>query len=389
MKRFTARSACKTPRVSFLLALLLVTLGTVGAGGNDGRFDARTQQSIESSVTANLKAYGAKQPVPGAVIGVWYPGRGSFVKGIGFGNLSPRTPMMTADTFRIGSNTKTFVISVLLQLVDEKKLGLDDPVNRFHLGINVPNGDRITVRQLMEMRSGIIDLYASPAFQKLDLTPTGTFDRKHWIEVALAHPPLFPPGTKYNYSNTNYMLLGMIVEKLTHDTIERQIQRRLIVPFGLRATTFPASNPNMPAPFAHGYMLEAGKWDDTSVVLPPSVSWAAGAMISDLSDMKTWVKAYVSGATNSRATQRERLACIPIGEGNLRFGLGIGCSAGWYGYTGGITGYNTGAYYFPARGATIVALVNTQKEPKGKPDVASAIVRDIAGILFPENVPFR
>jgi D-alanyl-D-alanine carboxypeptidase len=136
-------------------------------------------------------------------------------------------------------------------------------------------------------------------------------------------------------------------------------------------------------------MLDAnGTWQDESLALPPSVSWAAGAMISDMADMKTWVKAYVAGTVNSAATQKARLTCIPIGKPNMAFGLGIGCSAGWFGYTGGITGYNTGAYYLPEADATIISFVNSQQQPKDKPDVASATFRDIARIPFPGNVPF-
>jgi D-alanyl-D-alanine carboxypeptidase len=103
--------------------------------------------------------------------------------------------------------------------------------------------------------------------------------------------------------------------------------------------------------------------------------------------MKKWVKAYVTGSTNSAATQKARLTCVPIGVEGLSFGLGIGCSGGWYGYTGGIPGYNTGAYYFPEKDATIIAFVNSQVE-KPEPGVANSIVRDFTQILFPNNVAF-
>ncbi len=349
----------------------------------------QTQAAIEAAVTTNLKSYGGNQPVPGAVVGVWAPGNRSFVKGFGAGQLSPQVPMSVNDKFRIGSNTKTFVVTVILQLAQESRLSLDDTVDKFNLDVRMPDANRITLRQLAEMRSGIVDLYAAPAFQALDITPQTKFDRHYWVQLALDQPRLFAPGTSYNYSNTNYMLLGMIIEAVTKDTVEHQIESRLLVPLGLRNTTFPASDPGMPSPYAHGYMLDAKKnWKDESVLLPPSVSWAAGAMISDLADMKTWVKAYVTGTVNNADTQKQRLACIPIGKPNLAFGLGIGCSAGWFGYTGGITGYNTGGYYLPAQDATIVVLVNSQQERKDKPDVASAIVRDIARVLFPGNVPF-
>jgi D-alanyl-D-alanine carboxypeptidase len=380
-------------RFACVLGGAFCALLAIGAGAAEtpaGEFTATTQYRILAAVRHDLAEYGGKKPIPGVVLGIWYPDHGSFVKGIGNANLSPPIPMEIDDKFRIGSNTKTFVVTVLLQLVDEGKLSLDDPVSKFALSIKVPNGEHVTVRQLMQMRSGIIDLYANPAFQSLHLTANSAFNRKPYIQWALDHPPLFPPGTKWNYSNTNYMLLGMIAEVVGHERISEQVQRRLLSPLGLRNTSFYLSDPTMPIPYAHGFELDAHKnWVDTTVVLPPAVSWAAGAMVSDTGDMKKWVKAYVTGTTNSAATQKERLTCLSTGTGNLRFGLGVGCSAGWYGYTGGITGYNTAAYYLPSKGATIIAFVNSQQEPHGKPDVANAIFRDVARIVFPRNVPFQ
>jgi D-alanyl-D-alanine carboxypeptidase len=347
-----------------------------------------TKNAISAAVVKELAAYGGTQPVPGAVVGVWVPGKGEFVKGFGYGNLSPRVSMALADHFRIGSNTKTFVATVLLQLVDEKKLALDDTIAHFDLGLNVPSENRITLRQLAEMRSGIIDLYAIPGVQKEAESVWASRTPRQWVALAAKQPLLFAPGTKYNYSNTNWFLLGLIIEKVTRDTIAHQIDSRILAPMELSQTSFPMTDRNMPAPYARGYELSAKKqWADESAVLAPSVSWAAGVMISDMADMKKWVKAYVTGTTNSAASQKARLTCLPTGTGNLSFGLGIGCSAGWYGYTGGITGYNTGAYYMPATGITLIVLVNSQVE-RPFPGVANAIFRDIAKIVTPNNVPF-
>ncbi len=386
MPGFDRSTLCRRIAAVFVVALAFLTAGKPAAA--DQSFGADVQRRIEAAVRKDLAVYGGVQPVPGVAVGVWFPGRGSFERGFGDAELAPRRAMSLGDRFRIGSNTKTFVDTVILQLVDEKRLTLDDPVGHFKLPVTVPRGGTITVRELMEMRSGIIDLYASPAFQKLDIGPHDVFDLKHWTEIALAHPPLFAPGTKYNYSNTNYILLGWIVEAVTHDTIANEIHKRLIAPMGLGATSFPVTDPNIPAPYAHGYSLDPKNgWIDESIVFPPNVAWAAGAMISNPVDMKKWVKAYVTGTTNSAASQKARLTCISTGEGNLAFGLGIGCSAGWYGYTGGITGYNTAAYYMPATGATIIAFVNSQRD-QPFPGVASAILRDIARIITPKNVPF-
>ena len=370
------------------LILSLSSSGPAGGAAATTALDPAMQKAIVAVVNAELAAYGGPQPVPGAVIGVWVPGKGKFTRGFGYSELASRTPMAVDDSFRIGSNTKTFVATVLLQLVDEKKLRLDDTVGQFHLGLNVPNQDVITLRELAEMRSGIRDAYSIPGVQEESNDWWTRQTPRQWVAIAAKQPPLFAPGTKYNYSNTNWFLLGLIVEQVTHDTIENEIANRILTPMNLSRTSFPTTNWGMPAPYAHGYSLnEKQQWVDESAVLAPSVSWAAGAMISDMADMKKWVKAYVTGTTNGAASQKARLTCLPTGEGNLAFGLGIGCSAGWYGYTGGITGYNTGAYYMPATGVTIVAFVNSQRE-KPSPGVANAIFRGIAKIVTPNNVPF-
>jgi D-alanyl-D-alanine carboxypeptidase len=264
---------------------------------------------------------------------------------------------------------------------------MSDTLDKFAIPVKVPNAAHITLAQLAEMRSGLLNLYALPEFQN-DQFASPNFDVVKLTQAAVDKPALFPPGTKYDYSNTNYILLGMVIEAVTHDTTAHQIETRLIAPLHLSATTYPTTDRGMPSPYAHGYMLNDKKgWDDTSAGLPPSATGAAGVMVSDMADMKVWVKAYVTGSVNSKASQAARLNCLPTPKPKASFGLGIGCSAGWYGYTGGIPGYNTSAYYLPASDTVIVVLVNSQRELDGKPDVATAIWRDIARILHPEHAP--
>ena len=369
---------------ALLAALPLLSTGATADTG----LGTGVESAISSAVNKELAVFGGPQPVPGAVIALWVPGKGQFVKGFGYSNLAPRTAMALDDHFRIGSNTKTFVATVLLQLVDEKKVALNDTIAHFNLGVTVPNANKITLRELAEMRSGIIDMYAVPGVQQEKESVWAARSPKQWVDLAGQEPPLFPPGSKYNYSNTNWFLLGLVIEKVTHDTVAHQIESRILTPMGLSQTSFPTTDRNMPAPYARGYQLNDKKvWTDESASLSPSVSWAAGVMISDLADMRKWVKAYVTGTTNSAASQKARLTCLPTGTGNLAFGLGIGCSAGWYGYTGGITGYNTGAYYMPSKGITLIVLVNSQVETPF-PGVANAIFRDVAKIVTPANVPF-
>ena len=219
-------------------------------------FSPATQSAISAAVNKELAAFGGNTPVPGAIVGIWVPGKGTFAQAFGSSNLDPKTRLALNDKFRIGSNTKTFVISVLLQLVDEKKLSLDDPVSKFDLGVKIPNAENITVRELCQMRSGLLDAYSAPQYDKVTFTPQTAYTPQQIIATAVSNPPLFPPGAKWNYSNTNYLMLGLIIEAVTHHPIQDEISTRLLVPLRLKNTTFPTTNPDMPLPFAHGYALE-------------------------------------------------------------------------------------------------------------------------------------
>jgi D-alanyl-D-alanine carboxypeptidase len=346
------------------------------------------QRAIEAAARKELRAFGAGRPVPGVSIAVYVPGYAPYIKSVGYADLPSKTPFRLPDKFRIGSNTKTFVVTVLLQLADEHRLSLDDTISKFALGVDIPNARRITIRQLCEMRSGLFETYDTPQFNKMDVTPQTRVTPKQMVQWAAAHKPVFAPGARYSYSNTNYIILGMIIEKVTNDTVGNQIRKRLLQPMALTDTSFP-DDAAMPAPYSHGYDAKGkGNWRDVTVYVPPSVTWAAGAMISTVPDMKRWVKSYVTGTMNSRAAQRARLRCLPTGLGkDLNFGLGIGCSSGWYGYTGGLPGYNTAAYYFPSKDITVIAFVNAQREQPA-PGVANSILRDITRVITPQNVAF-
>lgn len=358
------------------------------AGAMPSVSNPAVQVAIAAAVEKDRKIFGGRTPVPGVLIGVWDGRGGSYVHGFGYADLAKRRPMTADDHFRIGSNTKTFVVGVLLQLVDEGKLSLNDPVSRFSIGVTIPNGQNITVRELCNMRSGLFEAYDTPEINKLDIKPDSKFDPRDLIRWAVAQKPYFPPNKGYKYSNTNYLILGLIIESLTHDTVGDQIRDRLIGPFGLTHTSYPDTQA-MPEPWARGYGLDKQQnWEDVSNTIPVSLMGAAGCMISDMTDIRHWIEAYVDGKVSKPATHKELMNVIPVGDGNAAFGLALGESAGWYGYTGGLPGYNTADYYFPATHAFIVAWVPLQRnEPH--PGVANSIFRDIATIVTPNNRPFQ
>jgi D-alanyl-D-alanine carboxypeptidase len=238
------------------------------------------------------------------------------------------------------------------------------------------------------MRSGLFEAYDTPQFVRADISPDSVWDPRKLISWATKQKPYFAPGKGYHYSNTNYLLLGLIIEAVTNDSVGGQIRKRLLMPFNLTHTSYPATM-SMPDPWARGYGLDKKRdWEDVSNTIPVSLMGAAGAMISNMNDMKRWIALYVTGKTSKPATYKALMTCLPTGEGNLAFGLGLGCSVGWYGYTGGLPGYNTANYYFPKTGLTIVAWVPLQAN-KPFPGVANSIFRDIAKIMTPDNVPFQ
>jgi len=345
-------------------------------------FNPRSWQP--SKKIANATA--ARTPVPATLIGVWDAKGGSFIRAFGYADLEKKVPLTPADHFRIGSNMKTFVISVLLQLVGEKKLSLDDPLSRFQLGVTIPNAEGITVRELCNMRSGLFEAYDTPQFAQLNMKVPKNFDPRTLVAWAVQQKPYFAPGKGYRYSNTNYLLLGMIIEEITKDSVGNQIRKRLLEPIGLKQTSYPETEA-MPSPWVHGYHLDKqGNWEDISNTIPVAFMGSAGAMISDMNDIRRWIELYATGKTIGAGSYQDLINCIPF-LGNTSFGLGITCSEGWYGYTGALPGYNTADYYSPATGTTILAWINYQaKEPVE--GVASVMVRDIARIITPDHVPF-
>lgn len=369
-------------RKPLLTTALLMTALLTAAGAHAAETPVLTpgiEAAIAHAVAHARQVYGTGGTVPGVLVGVWDGKGGHYIHGFGTADLATGAPFTPADHVRIGSNTKTFVISVLLQLVDAGKLSLDDTLSRFKIGVTVPNADHITIRELCQMRSGLFEAYDVPQLQGPEPAAGSVWDPRRLIRWAVAQKPYFAPGTAYRYSNTNYLLLGLVIEAVTGHSVQSEIETRLLRPFHLDHTTYPTTMA-MPTPWAHGYAAaKRGQWQDVSNTVPVSLMGAAGNMISDLGDMRRWVDLYVDGKTNAAATQKARLDCVPIG-------LGTACGGGWYGYTGGLPGYNTAAWRYPAGKLTVLVFVNLQASDP-PPGVANAILFDIARILTPNHAP--
>jgi D-alanyl-D-alanine carboxypeptidase len=293
------------------------------------------------------------------------PGQGTWTTALGIGNLASRQPMQVNNFMRIGSLTKTFTATVILQLVDQGKLGLDDPVSKYQP--EVPNGAHITIRELLNMTSGLFTYDDDEGWTQAFLAdPYRVWTPEELLAIAFKHPPVFAPGKGWYYDNTNYILLGLIMEQLTHLPAEQAFQRYLFGPLGMRQTSLPSPTSSaIPAPHAQGYMygtdftgtgplLNVTDWN-------PSWGWTAGAAVSTLHDLKIWAKALATGRLLSEATQKERLTWVNVGTWlgkPFGYGLGVMDFGGFLGHSGVTFGFTSWMGYQLQTGATIIVLTN-------------------------------
>ncbi|CAH0142619.1 serine hydrolase domain-containing protein [Rhodococcoides fascians] len=342
----------------------------------DAALSARLDAVIDSAVK--------KAGLPGALVGIWGPG-GSYVGARGVADTATKAPMEPGFYSRIGSVTKTFTVTALLQLVDQGKIGLDDPIAKYVGGVT--EGGRITLRQLAGMRSGL-DPYTSNEQFVTDVlsNPEQSLTPEQLLAYTAGHPLHVEPGTDVEYSNTNLILLGMVIEKVTGRPLADVIGTGILTPLKLTHTVFPTAN-EFPEPHARGYTeqtLDGATADATD--WNPSWGWAAGAMISTLDDLRVWVPALAKGDLLAPGTQHQRLETHSLDPQDPMSGYGLGLFNvhGWIGHNGSLPGYKTVAVYLPEKDTTLVVFVNTDID--GPSDLVSALMTPITEILSPENV---
>ncbi|MFG3494147.1 serine hydrolase domain-containing protein [Streptomyces sp. NPDC047928] len=264
------------------------------------------------------------------------------------------------DRYRIGSITKTFIATVVLQLEAERRLDLDDTVERWLPGVVTGNGHdgrRVTLRQLLNHTSGVFDVTSDPGFAARVFGPDflrhryDTWTPRQLVSIAMKHPPAFAPGTDWGYSNTNYVLAGMVIEKATGRPYGTEVERRVLKPLGLRATSVPGTDARMPRPSGRAYSTLGGNPYDPSTPihdvteLNPSIAGAAGEMVADAADLQRFLRALLKGKLLPPAQLREMTDTVAIdGEAApLRYGLGLmrwklSCGTEVWGHNGGIHG---------------------------------------------------
>ncbi|WP_434613655.1 serine hydrolase domain-containing protein [Arthrobacter sp. A5] len=357
--------------------------GTSGSGSSGGGTPipvAAAPQGLWQSLPPDLQStvsnFAADQGAAGVAVGI-ATARGRFLSLNGYADVDNETFLQGTDLFAYRSITKTFVGTVILQLVAEGKLRLDDPVSDYVA--SVPSGDTISVRMALEMRTGLAEYSDTQDFS--DQMNSG--DEYIWTDADLladsfAQPLVFDPGTDFGYSNTNTVLLGTIIRVLTGQTWDQQVRTRLLDPLHLTSIVYP---PNA----ALGAVLEPPEdtsADGPSGLQPPSDTLysAAGGLFGDIGDLLSWGTELGSGTLLPSDLQAARMTSVsdpqnsdftPSYDG---YGLALGELDGWWGHTGVGFGYESLVMYDPVRKATVAILINTAL---ADPNAAADLFREL------------
>ncbi|MFI1015987.1 serine hydrolase domain-containing protein [Streptomyces sp. NPDC020965] len=347
-------------RGSLLAATMALTLAPLSMPLSTAWADSGTRSSgyTRADLQRDLDTLTAKDGVVGAQATL-VKGEDRIAARSGTAELGTMRPMPKQGFFRMGSNTKTFVSTVILQLVGEGGMKLDDTVEDWLPGMvqgNGHNGDRITVRHLLQHTSGLPDYAASmpgistaDGFQKYRYT---TFEPRELVALGLKSRPLFAPGHGWSYSNTGYILAGMIIEKVTGNPWSREVRSRITEPLGLKHTYSPGSDPTLPAPHARAYMQfsEEGPLVEATRL---NMSWgdSAGDLITTPHDLARFWQGLLGGELLAPRLLTEMRKTVPATSGSetsgVRAGLGIfktplSCGGSSWGHGGTTLGHLNG-----------------------------------------------
>lgn len=283
-------------------------------------------------IEAVVDKYIAKTNSPAALLGVWTPD-GEMVVVKGKSDVKAGTDAKATDRFRIASITKTFTATLLLMLVDENRLSLDDKLAKFYPGVK--NAENITIRQLLDHTSGIRSYTELEAFDKfVKPEPLKKWTNDELLKMVEGASPYFEPGTGFKYSNSNYLLAGLIIEKLSGGSYSDELKRKICGPLGLKDTYY-AVGPEVEGPHFHGY-------EDTVDVslFDPSGPGFAGAIVSTLADLKIWAQAFSEGRLLSNKLQEEsKKFIVESGYPQSGYGLGMMAWGSFHGHSGMIKGH--------------------------------------------------
>ncbi len=375
-------------RVATCALFTLCLLATLLLPGSPATAAKRSlSPRTEANLTKALNQTFARTEARGAIVGVWVKNR-FWIATRGMSGTGKNARPKPGTHTRIGSVTKTFTATIVMQLVREGKLKLNDAVDRWFP--HMAGADEITIRQLGDMSSGINSYSIDGSIVDRYLTrPRTTWNPWTLIDAGIAAPRKFPAGNGFFYSNTNFLMLGKIIEEVTGRPIRQVMKRRIFKPLGMNSTSYPGGMA-LPRPFWRGLTDQAvsGTPIRDATNWSPTFLSSAGQIVSTVKDLGVYTKALGTGSLIGPRMQRLRLKPNPASiNGTRSYRFGVGVDNGWISHSGEIPGYNTQVAYLPRKRAAIVTLVNTDiSNPDGDAPAPSLFVA-LAEVIAPANVP--
>ncbi|MEI6252078.1 MAG: serine hydrolase domain-containing protein [Mycobacteriaceae bacterium] len=334
--------------------------------------DPGEPSSLEAALLPVVTGQMAKMGIPGLIVSVQTPDRGSWQAALGVSDIATGAPMDVADHVRIGSITKSLTATVILQLAQEGRLRLDDPLAPYFPGVQT---NQATIRQALQLTSGIADYTTAAFLNALADAPKSVWSPSELVGLIADEPPMFAAGNGWYYSNTNYVMLGIVAEQVTGQPLGRLIAERIFTPLAMTGCSFPdAADAAIPDPSSRGYMLST-TWDRPPTPPAPlpglvdvtafNPSWAAGAgqAICTVADLAVWGRALATGELLDPDMQAQRLTYYPTGDPHAKYGLGIVNINGLVGHNGEISGYMSQTARRESDGTVIVVLSNLMIAP--------------------------
>lgn len=325
------------------------------------------QQSLPSEKASKLQQLLEKsrnrQNIPGLVMYISTP-NGTWTQASGKAIVETGTPMEPSARFRIASITKTFVSVVVLQLAQEGKLQLDDTINKFlpkEILAQLPNSNQITIKQLLNHSSGLANYLTPEFYAETRANPSSQWTAPVAIKYAYNLPPVGTPGQRFEYSDTNYILLELIVEKVTNSILTKEIRSRILTPLNMK-DTFMEVRESIPGGFANGYRKVNGSRTNVTQ-LDEGNGLGDGGLISTAPDLAKFIHGLLAEA---KLLSPESLKQMLTFFKNDNYGLGIASNkTKWgqlLGHNGVMTGFRAEMHYLPSRDVTIIVLGNNEYE---------------------------
>lgn len=340
----------------------------------DGELPAALQADLQAAVDGVM----ARFDVPGAVAGVWVPGEGSWTTAAGMADLENGIPASTDMAWPLRSVTKSYTVTLVLQLVDEGAISLDDTIDQYVDGVT--DGDAITIRELADMTSGNADYVNDDFLASFVEDPDRLYTLDELNGFMLGKEAQFAPGTRAVYTNANTNLLGAVVEKATGRPFAEVLDERILAPLGQTGTRYVTDVSTWTGDRPIGYRLQDGvqtpQPDNLSIYGP------AGSMISSLDDARVWAQTLATGALLTPGTQAEREVGVPLEKGPPYdvYALGIGRTGDWWGHNGEGFGFTAAVFHDPETGASIAVFMNASDTP-AKDHPADLAFRALAEVL--------